>query len=63
LNRQFLSPKQVVDRYGENAPSLHTLESWRRRANKGKGPDFIRLGRKVAYPMDKLIEWENRGSP
>jgi len=63
LNRQFLSPQQVVERYGENAPSIHTLESWRRSANKGMGPDFVRLGRKVAYPMDKLIEWENRGNP
>lgn len=56
--RTFLTPKQVSERYGESGPSLPTLKRWRL---QGKGPMFVRLGKKVAYPLDKLVEWENNG--
>lgn len=34
------------------------MAQWR---SKGTGPEFVKLGAKVAYPLDKLVEWENRG--
>lgn len=56
--RIFLSPKQLSERYGEDSPAESTLKRWRL---QGKGPPFVRLGKKVAYPLDKLVEWENNG--
>jgi hypothetical protein len=58
MNRQFLSPRQLSERYGEESPSESTLKRWRA---EGKGPKFIRLGQKVAYALDQLLEWENQG--
>jgi hypothetical protein len=58
MNRQFLSPKQLSERYGEESPSEYTLKRWRL---EGKGPKFVKLGQKVAYPLDKLLEWEDAG--
>jgi hypothetical protein len=58
MNRQFLSPKQLSERYGEESPSESTLKRWRL---EGKGPKFVKLGQKVAYPLDQLIEWEDKG--
>ena len=54
----FLNPKQVLERLGEHAPSPGTLRNWR---SSGTGPKFIKRGGKVLYPLDKLIEWANKG--
>lgn len=58
MDRQFLSPKQLSERYGEESPSERTLMRWR---SEGIGPKFIKLGLKVVYPLDQLLEWENNG--
>lgn len=58
MNRQFLSPKQMSTRYGDESPSEQTLKRWRM---DGKGPKFVKLGQKVAYPLDEVLAWENRG--
>jgi hypothetical protein len=34
------------------------LKRWRL---EGKGPKFVKLGQKVAYALDQLLEWENQG--
>lgn len=32
-----------------------TLEGWR---NRRKGPPYFKFGKRVLYPLDRLIEWE-----
>lgn len=34
--------------------SLHTIESWRK---KGRGPDFVRLERRVYYRIADIQKW------
>jgi len=34
-----------------------TLANWR---NKRIGPSYIKFGRRVLYPLDKLIEYERK---
>lgn len=54
LNREFLTPQQLSDRY-HNQITVGTLSIWR---YYGKGPAYIKLGRNVIYPLDKVVEWE-----
>jgi hypothetical protein len=55
---QFLTTQQVADRYDGNI-SVRTLNNWR---NLGSGPAFTKIGGKVLYPIEKLIEWEQRNT-
>lgn len=50
----YLTPAQVAERY-EGRISVRTLANWR---YQGNGPAFSRLGGRVLYPEDKLLEWE-----
>ena len=34
---------------------VKTLEGWR---NRRKGPPYQKFGKRVLYPLDRLIEWE-----
>lgn len=34
-----------------------TLANWR---SQGSGPAFIKVGRAVLYPLDKVVEWETK---
>ena len=52
LERVYLSPEQVCEKYPGLTP--HTLAMWRYR---GRGPAYKKLGRIVVYPGDKLAEW------
>lgn len=54
----YLTPAQVAARY-EGRISVRTLANWR---YMGNGPAFSRLGGRVLYPEDKLLEWENRNT-
>lgn len=54
-NNQFLTPQQVADRYGK-AITPRTLANWR---STGQGPDYVKIGGKVMYPLDALLVWEN----
>ena len=51
---QFLTAKEVSDRYGGRI-SVRTLNNWR---NIGNGPPFTKVGGKVLYSLEKLVEWE-----
>lgn len=51
---QYLTPNQVRDRY-QGKISLQTLANWR---YQGDGPQYLKLGGKVLYPLEALIEWE-----
>ena len=49
----FLKP----DRRGARAPSPRTIERWR---TSGKGPDFIKIGRRVLYRESAIRRWLNQ---
>ena len=51
---QYLTPNQVRDRY-QGKISLQTLANWR---YQGEGPQYLKLGGRVLYPLEALIEWE-----
>jgi hypothetical protein len=53
-NKDYLTPEQVLERWGG---SIHrqTLANWR---HKKRGPAYCKIGGRVLYPSDKLLEWE-----
>lgn len=51
--RRFLSAAEVADRLGVPEP---TLRHWR---TKRTGPQWVRIGKYVRYPSDKLQQWED----
>lgn len=53
-NSPFLTPQQVADRYS-SAITPRTLANWR---STGQGPDYVKIGGKVMYPVDALLTWE-----
>lgn len=50
--RPWLYPAEVSERLGL---SEVTLANWR---NAAKGPKFIKIGKRVGYPIKEFIEWE-----
>ena len=50
-----LTPREAADRLRTSA---NTLANWR---TKGGGPRFIKLGRKVLYPVAEIEAFEQRG--
>jgi hypothetical protein len=56
----FLTPADLVKRWG-NAVCVGTLSNWR---VQGRGPDYVKVGTRVAYPLDKVQSYErkNRGN-
>ena len=55
--KAFLTSKELADRW---RLSDQTLANWR---YTGKGPQFIRVGSRVLYPIDKVQEYETRNRP
>lgn len=56
--KKYLTPAEVVARF-EGRISPQTLSNWR---NLGTGPAYLKLGGKVLYPIDRLVEWEQRNT-
>lgn len=52
----FLTPKEVSDRYKKKITE-RTLANWR---SSGEGPRFTKIGGRVLYSLDSVIEWESR---
>lgn len=52
----FLTPAELVQRY-EGKISTRTLANWR---SAGTSPPFTKVGGRILYPLDELIEWEKR---
>ncbi len=50
-----LTPAEVSEHF-DGKVSTRTLSNWR--CMGGNGPPYIRLGNKIFYPEDLLIEWE-----
>lgn len=55
IKKKALTPKQVEEAYGLDAG---TLANWR---IKGKGPEYVKVGGKVLYMVDKLEAWLRQG--
>jgi len=53
-----LTSKELSDRFGGRV-SPGTIANWR---VVGSGPEFIRIGGRIYYPLAKIIEWENRNT-
>ncbi|MCP4745686.1 MAG: helix-turn-helix domain-containing protein, partial [Desulfobacteraceae bacterium] len=51
MDRKFLRPKEVEDIYSIDAG---TLANWR---CQGRGPAYVKYGRKVLYPIQSLDDW------
>lgn len=54
--KEFLTPSEVVARY-EGKITIRTLANWR---SSGISPPYTKVGGRILYPVDKLIEWEAR---
>lgn len=54
----YLTPLQVSERY-EGRISVRTLANWR---SAGHGPPFSRLGGRVLYPEERLMDWETKNT-
>lgn len=52
----FLTPAEVVARY-EGKISTRTLANWR---SAGTSPPFTKVGGRILYPLDGLVEWEKK---
>ena len=52
----FFTPADLVERYGGKV-TLRTLANWR---SSGISPPYTKVGGRVLYPKDKVIEWEQR---
>jgi len=50
----FLTPDEVVERY-RGRLSTGTLANWR---VKHVGPDFVKIGKAVLYPLAALEAWD-----
>ncbi|AEH45363.1 hypothetical protein Thein_1502 [Thermodesulfatator indicus DSM 15286] len=48
---KYLSPRMVERVYGLNRKTLANFRSQR------KGPSFLKVGKKVLYPVDELEKW------
>lgn len=55
-NKKFLTPSEVVERY-EGKITIRTLANWR---SSGVSPPFTKVGGRILYPLDELLEWERR---
>ena len=53
---RFLTAEEVVARYRGEVTS-GTLRNWR---SARVGPDFLKIGKAVLYPVDGLDEWDRK---
>ncbi len=54
LPPRFLTPQELSERW-TGIIRVTTLANWR---SRGCGPMFKKFGGKVAYPIEKVVEWE-----
>lgn len=54
----YLTPLQVSERY-EGRISVRTLANWR---SSGNGPAFSRIGGRILYPEERLMDWEEKST-
>lgn len=54
MDGHYLTPKELSERY-KNKITIRTLANWR---SSGEGPKFTKIGGRVLYHLDKIMEWE-----
>lgn len=54
MSTVYLTPQELADRY-RGQITLRTLANWR---STGNGPVFTKVGGRVLYPLDAVVEWE-----
>lgn len=55
-DHEYLRPEEVAARY-RGEITVGTLRNWRALRI---GPDYIKVGKSVLYPIDKLNEWDRQ---
>lgn len=53
-NKRNLTAAELVERWG-GVVSQQTLANWR---SQGRGPTYVKIGRKVLYPIDAIEQFE-----
>jgi hypothetical protein len=53
---KYLTPAEVAARYAGQI-SIRTLSNWRW---SGAGPRFTKIGGRILYDLQQLIEWEEK---
>lgn len=56
MQRQYLTPAELVDRY-KSAITVRTLANWR---SIGEGPSYTKIGGRVLYPLEAVTNWEQK---
>ena len=51
-DRRVLNENEVANRWGV---SPKTLQRWR---SEGRGPKYLKLSKRVSYPLDAVIDFE-----
>ena len=50
--RRVLNEQELAQRWGM---SHKTLQRWR---NAGRGPKYLKLSKRVSYPIESIVEFE-----
>jgi hypothetical protein len=53
-SNSYLTTKELSQRWKINP---NTIEHWR---TNGFGPEFIRIGRKILYSLESILEFEQK---
>jgi hypothetical protein len=56
MHTEYLTPKDLVERY-KGTITNRTLANWR---CTGDGPRYTKIGGRVLYPVDAVVEWEKK---
>ena len=51
----YLTPAELLDRWRGAVSHVQTLANWR---NAGRGPEYVKIERKVLYPLRAVEEYE-----
>ena len=51
----YLTPAELIERWAGAVASVGTLANWR---NAGRGPEYVKIERKVLYPLKAVEEYE-----
>lgn len=54
--KKYFTPEELVERY-KCQVTVRTLANWR---SAGTSPPFTKIGGRILYPVQDLIEWEKR---
>jgi hypothetical protein len=56
INEVYLTPDELVTRY-RGQVNKRTLANWRSHRD---GPKYTKIGGRVLYRLDNVVEWENK---